>query len=150
MSIIHVSATSALLFPRRLSKLRRSFYFIYFILFISFYVFYFILNWPFMKQVRDHVRAMLYSGREDRAGSHFVDAQADVDTLVEHFKATIGRTYRAATTRNANAHVTIGPHRARRPWIEVRDVMQRRGQEAPHVFIRRHVRDLTPFFAWSP
>ena len=110
----------------------------------------FVANWALLEVVQQRLRAMMYSQRGERNRSSTVDATPDVNKLVGVFKQVIGNSWAQATTPNTVSHVTTGSGRARLPWLEVRSVMARRGDDAPHVYIRKHVRELTPFFSWMP
>ena len=95
--------------------------------------------------------------RELRAGdgsdanylSHGIDATADVNKLKALFRDKIGSTWAEAIKPNTVSHVTDGPQRAKQPWKEVKEVMERGGKDAPHRFIRSHVTVLTPWFSWQ-
>ena len=82
--------------------------------------------------------------------SHAVNATPDVNTLVPKFKSVIGTTWTQAISPNNNSHVTKGPQRQQRPWVEVRQVMARTGDDEPATYIRNHVSKLTGFFSWEP
>ena len=96
------------------------------------------------------MREYIYAGRtQGGARNHAADARADVDKLVNIFKKTIGDTWAKAVKPNTTSQVTEGPQRLRRPWIEVAEVMKRKGNAAPAAFVRSHVSALTPFFTWD-
>ena len=110
----------------------------------------FVANWALLESVQERLRDLRYQHRAQTNLNHFSDAGPDVARLLEIFRKTVGRTWAAATKPNTVSHVTLGPQRARLPWLEVRGVMRRAGADAPHIFIRRHVSSLTPFFSWRP
>ena len=110
----------------------------------------FLANWALLESVQDRLRDYIYGGRAGIVrSSHAADATEDVNKLVDKFKKLIGTTWAQATRANANSQVTIGHQRAMRPWVEVRNVMRRAGDDAPHVQIRKHVTRLTPFYGWA-
>ena len=110
----------------------------------------FVANWALLEVVQSRLRDLRNRNRNHNSLAHFGDCTNDVAKLVELFREHVGRTWAAATMPNTVSHVTLGPQRARLPWLEVRGVMRRAGADAPHVFIRRHVSSLTPFFSWRP
>jgi hypothetical protein len=110
----------------------------------------FVANWALLESVQERLRDLRYQHRAQTNLNHFSDAGPDVARLLEIFRKTVGRTWAVATKPNTVSHVTLGPQRARLPWLEVRGVMRRAGADAPHIFIRRHVSSLTPFFSWRP
>lgn len=111
----------------------------------------FLSNWALLESVQDRLRNYIYGGRRNVGrASHAADATTDVDKLVATFKQVIGTTWAEAIKPNTVCHVTMGPQRGATPWREVRATMQRTGADAPHLQIRRHVTNLTPFFTWSP
>lgn len=110
----------------------------------------FVHSWALLECVQERMRHLIYPGRESGNASHTIDATPDVNSLVAVFKKLIGTTWAKAISPNINCHVTEGPNRNRRPWIEVRDVMARTGAQEPAAFITKHVSDLTPFFTWQP
>ena len=34
------------------------------------------------------------------------------------------------------------------PWVEIERTMARRGNDAPHAYVRSYIEDLTKFFPW--
>ena len=111
----------------------------------------FLENWALIESVQERLRDYIYSGRDRTTrASHSADATTDVNTLVAHFKAVIGDTWAKAIAPNTVSHITIGANRKTLPWREVHTAMQRRGADAPHLEIRRHVSNLTPFYMWPP
>ena len=110
----------------------------------------FLENWALLECVQERLRNYIYHGRAGvRRASHAADATPDVNSPVLKFKNVIGHTWAQAITPNKSSHVTTGLKRGRVPWREVAEHMQRRGKDAPHLEIRRHVSGLTPFFAWA-
>ena len=76
---------------------------------------------------------------------------ADVATLKEFFRMTIGSTWAEATRPTTTLKVTIGTDRQKRPWKEIDELMRRRDAEAPHAYVRKYVSQMTQsFFAWRP
>lgn len=111
----------------------------------------FLANWALLECVQERLRNYIYSGRRGvRRASHAADSTTDVNTLILEFERVIGDTWAKAIRPNKVSHVTTGLNKARVPWREVEAHMQRRGKDAPHMEIRRHVSGLTPFFAWAP
>lgn len=109
----------------------------------------FVANWALLECVQARLRD-LRERNWNHTNLHALDATPDVTDLLEIFRVTVGRTWRAATSPNSNAKVTQGPKRQKRPWVEVRHVMERGGTDAPHVFIRGHVHALSrQFFEWQ-
>ena len=109
----------------------------------------FVRQWALLESVQSRMRNFMYGGRA-RNGRHTIDATPDVDKLVAKFKKVIGTTWAQAVVPNAISQVTKGPQRQVRPWIEVRNVMARTGNDEPATYIRKHVSDLTSFFSWQP
>jgi hypothetical protein len=109
----------------------------------------FVQQWALLESVQDRMHQFMYPGRS-AGGRHTVDATPDVYKLVAKFKTVIGTTWVQAITPNANSHVTKGPQRQVRPWVEVRQVMARTGDDEPATYIREHVSRLTGFFSWLP
>ena len=111
----------------------------------------FIANWSLLECVQEHMQTLAYGSRADsRARSHTIDASADVNTLVDKFKAVIGTTWQQVTRPNTTSHVTSGSRRGGVPWRETAAVMRRTGADAPDAYIRKHISALTPYFEWKP
>ena len=111
----------------------------------------FLESWALVESVQDRMHDYVHGGRPGVArASHAADATEDVDALVQLFKQLVGTTWAQATRPNAVSHVTVGAQRTKVPWREVREMMQRAGQDAPHAVIGRHVTQLTGFFSWAP
>lgn len=109
----------------------------------------FVANWALLEVVQERLRDLRNRHRNiNNIAGHGPDVTNDVEKLKSIFRRVIGRTWAEATARNTNSHVTEGPQRQMVPWREVRGVMTRAGNEAPHAYVRRHVFALTPFFAW--
>ena len=107
----------------------------------------FILNWACVESVEKKLRDFIYAERVDKYWRGR-DATADIATLKDWFRDTIGSTWAQATAPDARLKVCT--RSARRPWLDVAAVMQRRGNDAPHAYIRRYVTGMTPFFTWCP
>jgi hypothetical protein len=110
----------------------------------------FVQSWSLLECVQAKMRNMMYAGRANDGHGHNVNPHTDVSKLVKLFKELIGVTWAQAVTPNQNSHVTKGPQRAKKPWVEVRGVMARTGDNEPATYIRKHVSELTPFFSWRP
>ena len=106
----------------------------------------FVANWALLECVQKKFRAV-YLNQSDHT-EHSVDATADVNKLVAEFKKTIGATWAEVTTPDNNPTVIDGNTRQVPPWVEVRGVMARTGNDAPHAYVSRIVHDLTGFFPW--
>ena len=110
----------------------------------------FVRQWALLECVQVRMHNFMYPGRNPGGHNHVANAKPDVDTLVAKFKSVIGATWAQAIRPNGNSHVTLGPQRQVRPWVEVRNVMVRTGDDEPATYIRKHVSDLTGFFSWLP
>ena len=109
----------------------------------------FVANWALLEAVQSRLYALRNQHRHANTLGHGPDVTRDVHRLLDIFRRVVGRTWAEATSRNSVPHVTEGPGRQTQPWREVRDVMQRAGRDAPHVYVRQYVTRLTPFFAWK-
>ena len=110
----------------------------------------FIANWSLLECVQEHMRTLAYGSAAPRSShSHQIDAGPDVATLVKKFKSVIGITWAQVTRPDPVSHVTTGPRRGGVPWRETAAVMRRTANDAPDVYIRRHVSALTPYFEWA-
>ena len=109
----------------------------------------FVQSWALLECVQERLHNLMYPGREP-GGRHNVDATGDVNKLVAQFKKVIGATWAAAITPNANSHITLGPQRQQRLWIEVRNVMARTGSDEPAAFVTAYISRMTPFVGWLP
>ena len=108
----------------------------------------FVADWPLIESVMKRLRDLRRRNWSGKIASHTANATNDVNRLKEIFRRTIGRTWAEATSRNRTPHVTKGPQRQKLPWVEVRNVMRRGGDDAPHAYIRKHLTEYTPFFSW--
>ena len=110
----------------------------------------FVANWALLECVQNKFRELRAGdGSDANYLSHGIDATADVNKLKALFRDKIGSTWAEAIKPNTVSHVTDGPQRAKQPWKEVKEVMERGGKDAPHRFIRSHVTVLTPWFSWQ-
>ena len=109
----------------------------------------FVQSWALLECVQERMQNFLHPGH-DPSARHMIDATPDVNKLVAKFKSVIGITWAAAIAPNVNSHVTQGPQRASRPWVEVRNVMARTGPDEPAAYVVSQVAPLTPFSAWLP
>ena len=109
----------------------------------------FVADWAAIEAVQHQMRELIYANRAER---HWRgrDVRADIEKLKKFFRDNIGATWARATRENASPSVTVGADRATPPWREVEQVMARRGDDAPHAYIRSYVTGMTPFFAWQP
>ena len=107
----------------------------------------FILNWSCVESVEKSLRDIIYA---DRAQKHWRgrNVQGDIDTLKEFFRKSVGSTWTTAIRRNTT--LKVATRSARRPWLDVQDVMNATGDAAPHAYIRRYVLGMTPYFTWCP
>ena len=91
---------------------------------------------------------------ESKAEKHWRgrNVRADIDLLKTFFRDKIGQTWAEAIQPDSTPRVVrrAAGHSVRTPWKQVEEVMARRGQAAPHAFIERYVRSMTPFFTWMP
>ena len=78
--------------------------------------------------------------------------RADIDLLKKFFRDSCGATWAEAISRNVNPRIvkTAAGHSVKKPWKQVEEVMARRGVNAPHAYIERYVRGMSPFFPWQP
>lgn len=59
----------------------------------------------------------------------------------------MGATWAVASTPCPNFHIVDGARKAC-PWKEVKKAVDRRGNDAYNVYIRRLVQRMTPYFVW--
>lgn len=109
----------------------------------------FIESWGLIEMVISHMREMSNGDHDSEMHGHVADATADVEMLVEYFEKQIGRDWRTATQPRSTPTMLAGPSRKRPPWVEIRDFMSRRGEDAPHKIVKRHVVPLTSFYPWD-
>ena len=109
----------------------------------------FLRDWPLLEAVLAQMQEIMYANRADRDWRGR-DVDADVATLKAFFRKAIGSTWAQATRPTTVLKVVRGTERGTKPWDEVRNVMARRDQDAPHAYIRNYVRRMTPYFEWRP
>ena len=88
-----------------------------------------------VETVQEHIREVVYANRAERDWRGR-DVDADVAKLKDFFRSQaqsgLGSTWAEATRVEAKCKVTLGPERHMPPWEEIRRVMARRGDDAPH------------------
>lgn len=111
----------------------------------------FVESWACLETVQKHMREVL---AESKAEKHWRgrNVRADIDLLKTFFRDKIGQTWAEAIQPDSTPRVVrrAAGHLVRAPWKQVEEVMARRGQAAPHAYIERYVRSMTPFFTWMP
>ena len=91
----------------------------------------FILNWPFMENVRTGIRDFVYELRAAR-DFRWRDVDGDVANLVQFFRDKIGKDWAHATRLNTTPHVLTTDGSRSRPWKEIQRTMGLRGDKAPY------------------
>ena len=109
----------------------------------------FVANWACMEAVQKNMREVLEENKAEQRWRGR-NVRADIDLLKKFFRDCCGATWAEAIAPNRNPRIvkTAAGHSVKRPWKQVEEVMARRGEHAPHAYIERYVRSMTPFFPW--